>query len=244
MPSALKRAPEKLLIASAGRKIPVVIRRNTRAKRIILRIDESLGLPVLTLPARTSLVHGENFLRSHLEWLQERMRSLAPASPFADGSAFPLRGFPCRIRSVRGRGVVMLERRASGLVLAVPGEPEFLPRRVADWLRREARRDLERAVGRHALALGRAPKRIRIADPKSRWGSCSADRVLTFSWRLILAPAKVLDYLAAHEVAHLREMHHGPKFWALVEKLDPDYEAARVWLNKSGVALSAVGRAV
>ena len=123
MLSVPKRAPEKLLIASAGRKIPVVIRRNTRAKRLILRIDEALGLPVLTLPARTSLVHGEDFLRRGIAWLEERMRGLAPASPFADGSAFPLRGFPCRIRSVRGRGVVTLERRATGRLL-VPGEPD------------------------------------------------------------------------------------------------------------------------
>src|SRR4051812_31182201 len=98
MPTALKRAPEKLLIASAGRKIPVVIRRNARAKRLIIRIDEALGLPVLTLPARTSLAHGESFLRRHMAWVEERMRGLAPASPFTDGGTFPLRGFPCRIR--------------------------------------------------------------------------------------------------------------------------------------------------
>ena len=242
MPSSLKRAPEKLLIASAGRRIPVVIRRNARARRLILRVDEVLGLPVLTLPSRTSINQGEQFLQRNMEWLKERLEQLAPPAPFADGSVFPLRGTPCRIRSRRGRGIVTLERRESGFLLGVPGEPEFLARRVTDWLRREARRDLERAVARHAKALGRTPKRLRISDPKSRWGSCSAEGVLTFSWRLVLAPPRVLDYLAAHEVAHLKEMHHGPKFWALVEKLDPDYEGARAWLNKGGVALSAVGR--
>ena len=118
-------------------------------------------------------------------------------------------------------------------MLSVPGEPEFLARRVTEWLRREARRDLERAVARHAKALGRKPGGLRVGDPKSRWGSCSSKGVLTFSWRLVLAPPRVLDYLAAHEVAHLKEMNHGRKFWALVERLDPDYEAARAWLNKS-----------
>jgi predicted metal-dependent hydrolase len=243
MASALKRAPEKLLIASAGRRIPVVIRRNARARRLILRIDEALGLPILTLPARTSLTHGEDFLRRNIAWLEERLRLLAPSAPFSAGSVFPLRGTPCRIQARRGRGIVTLERRGGEFVLTVPGEPEFLARRITDWLKREARRDLERAVARHANALGRAPTAIRVGDPKSRWGSCSSKGALTFSWRLVLAPPKVLSYLAAHEVAHLRELNHGRKFWALVERLDPDHETARAWLNKGGVALSAVGRA-
>jgi len=243
MASVPKRALEKLLIAAAGRRIPVVIRRNARARRLILRVDEALGLPILTLPARTSLIHGEQFLRRNIVWLEERLRQLAPAAPFSHGGVFPLRGTPCRIQERRGRGIVTLERRSEEYVLSVPGEPEFLARRITDWLKREARRDLERAVARHARALGRTPAGIRVGDPKSRWGSCSAKGVLTFSWRLVLAPPRVLDYLAAHEVAHLKEMNHGAKFWALVERLDPDHEVARAWLNKGGVALSAVGRA-
>jgi predicted metal-dependent hydrolase len=243
MRADLKHSPEKLSIASAGRRVSVVIRRNSRARRLILRVDEALGLPVLTLPPRTSLTQAEHFLKKHVDWLDEKLRSLAPPAPFSDGGAFPLRGVPCRIRARRGPGIVALERGGEELVLHVPGEPEFLARRVTDWLRREARRDLERAVARHAEALGRSPAGIRVGDPKSRWGSCSAKGVLTFSWRLVLAPPRVLHYLTAHEVAHLREMNHGRKFWALVERLDPDHEAARAWLNKAGVGLSAVGRA-
>ena len=220
----------------------MVIRRNARARRLILRVDESLGLPVLTLPSRTSLIQGEQFLQKNISWLEDRLGQLAPAAPFSDGSVFPLRGTPCRIRGRRGRGIITLARRESGFLLTVPGEPEFMARRITEWLRREARRDLERAVARHSKALGRFPKSLRVSDPKSRWGSCSAAGVLTFSWRLVLAPPRVLDYLAAHEAAHLKEMHHGAKFWALVERLDPDFEAARAWLNKGGVALSAVGR--
>jgi predicted metal-dependent hydrolase len=223
MPTASKRAPEKLLIAAAGRRIPVAIKRNPRARRLILRVDEALGLPVLTLPTRTS-------------------RLIAPPAPFEDGATFPLRGLPCRVRAISGRGVASLERRGEGYLLTVPGEPEFLARRISDFLRREARRDLTAAVARHEAAIGRRAAKIRIADPKSRWGSCSSARVLTFSWRLILAPPRVLDYLAAHEVAHLRIMNHGPRFWTLVDELDPDNGIARAWLNKAGVGLSAVGR--
>jgi len=242
MPTALKRAPEKLHIAAAGRRIPVAIRRNPKARRLILRVDETLGLPVLTLPSRTSLSTAERFLREHIGWVEERLRLLSPPAPFEDGATFPLRGLPCRIRSRGGRGVTRAERRGDGYVLTVYGEAEFVARRITDFLRREARRDLEAAVLRHQEKIGRRAARIRIADPKSRWGSCSSGRVLTFSWRLVLAPPRVLDYLAAHEVAHLRIMNHGARFWALVDELDPDNTIARAWLTKAGVGLSAVGR--
>jgi hypothetical protein len=242
MTTAPKRAPEQLLIAAAGRRISVAIKRNPRAQRLILRIDEALGLPVLTLPRRTPLTSAERFLRENIGWLEERLRLLSPPAPFEDGATFPLRGLPCRIRTCRGRGLIALERRSDGYLLTVPGEPEFLARRVTDFLRREARHDISAAVARHEQAIGRRATKIRIADPKSRWGSCSSTRVLTFSWRLVLAPPRVLDYLAAHEVAHLRIMNHGPKFWALIDAIDPDHAVARAWLNKAGVGLSAVGR--
>jgi predicted metal-dependent hydrolase len=242
MPIALKRAPEKLHIAAAGRRIPVVVKRNARARRLILRVDEAVGMPVLTLPRRATLSDASRFLRQNIQWLEEQLRSLTPSSPFAPGATFPLRGLPCRIRSRPGRGVVTLEKRVGTYVLTVPGDPEFLARRVTDFLRKEARRDITAAVARHEKALGRKAARIRVSDPKSRWGSCSSNRVLTFSWRLVLAPPRVLDYLAAHEVAHLKEMNHGPKFWSLVDRLDPDHRIARAWLNTAGVALSAIGR--
>jgi predicted metal-dependent hydrolase len=242
MLALLKRSPEKLLIASAGRRIPVAIKRNPRARRMILRVDEALGMPVLTLPTRTAVSTAERFLKLHLEWLDQNVRLLAPRAPFVDGATFPLRGILCTIRARGGRGLIELQRRSTGYLLSVPGDPEFLARRVSDWLRREARSDLSAAVARHEKAIGKKAARIRIADPKSRWGSCSSDRVLTFSWRLVLAPPRVLDYLAAHEVAHLRIMNHGPRFWQLVEELAPHHEKARAWLNDTGAGLAAIGR--
>ncbi|MYZ47502.1 M48 family metallopeptidase, partial [Propylenella binzhouense] len=128
-----------------------------------------------------------------------------------------------------------------GTELHVPGERAHLPRRVGDWLRREARSDLEDAVARHCAAAGCRHTALRIGDARTRWGSCTAKGVLTFSWRLVLAPPSVLDYLAAHEVAHLREMNHGPGFWRLVAELDPDFDAARRWLKRNGAGLHAVG---
>jgi predicted metal-dependent hydrolase len=239
---ALKRSPEQLVARVAGRKLAVLVKRNARARRMILRIDESLGIPVITLPNRTALAKGEDFLRQNLGWLESRLDRMAPGVPFCDGSVFPLRGAPCRIVHRGGRGVVGLEKRASGWVLLVPGEADFVHRRITEWVKREARHDLERAVAWYTRHVGRRETHIRVADPKSRWGSCSSTGVLTFSWRLVLAPPFVLDYLAAHEVAHLREMNHGPRFWALLERLEPDYEFARDWLTREGPKLSAIGR--
>jgi predicted metal-dependent hydrolase len=241
---ALKRGPECLCVEVAGREIPVAVTRNARARRLILRLDSASGQPIVTLPARTALAEGERFLLKNIGWLEQRLARAADAAPFKPGRVFPFRGKPCRIVYRGGRGLVRLDRDEGGLRLSVPGEREHIARRVSDWLKRTARRDFERAVARHAETLGKQPAAIRIGDPKSRWGSCSARRVLAFSWRLVLAPPYVLDYLAAHEVAHLAHMNHGPKFWATVARLDPDYEAAQLWLRQHGAALHAVGRQV
>jgi predicted metal-dependent hydrolase len=239
---ALKRGPERISVQIAGREVPVSIKRNARARRLILRLEPASGLPVLTLPARTSLAKGEGFLRQNLGWLEARLGRCAKAIPFSHGTVFTLRGQPCRVVHRAGRGLVRLEPEAGDMRLCVPGDEAHLPRRVTDWLKREARRDFDSAVTRLSAQLGRTPAGIRIGDARSRWGSCSSRGVLTFSWRLILAPPHVLDYLAAHEVAHLAEMNHGPKFWALVARLDPQHGRARAWLKANGSGLHAVGR--
>lgn len=222
--------------------LAVTVIRNARAKRLILRIDAASGQPRVTLPARTSLAQAERFLRNHAGWLEARLQRLPEAVGFSDGAVLPLRGEPCRIEHRGGRGLVRLEMRAGAAILSVPGEAAHLGRRITDWLKREARRDLAAAVARHAAAIGRTPKSIRVGDARSRWGSCTSAGTLTFSWRLVLAPTAVLDYLAAHEVAHLAEMNHSAGFWALVKRLDPDLDAARRWLKQHGPTLHAVGR--
>lgn len=239
---ALKRAPELLSVTIDGRRIEIAVRRNPRARRLTLRLDSAEGGPVVTLPARVALAEGQRFLDRHAGWLAERLERLPPPIPFADGACFPFRGMACRVSHRGGRGIVRLDATGGEPVLQVPGEAAHLSRRLGDWLKREARRDLAAAVARHAEAVGRRPRLIRIGDARSRWGSCTAAGVLTFSWRLVLAPPAVLDYLAAHEVAHLVEMNHGRRFWKLVAELDPDFEAARRWLKRHGAALQAVGR--
>ena len=113
--------------------------------------------------------------------------------------------------------------------------------RVGDFLKREAKRDLEAASRRAAEKLGVSVKRVSVRDQSSRWGSCSSTGVLSYSWRLILAPPFVLEYLAVHEVAHLKEMNHSPRFWRLVKEHCPDTARAKAWLDAHGSDLHRYG---
>ena len=155
----------------------------------------------------------------------------------------PLRGAPHRVvHRPHVRGTVWTERNDAGeRLLCVAGAPPHHNRRVGDFLRREAQRDLDAASRRYAEVLDVAIKRISVRDQSSRWGSCSNTGVLSFSWRLILAPPYVLDYLAAHEVAHLVELNHSPKFWRLLKRLNPDCERAKAWLDTHGTDLHRYG---
>jgi len=136
-----------------------------------------------------------------------------------------------------GRAPVSIDRDAVRPTIRVEGQPEHTPRRLLDWLKREARRKIDERVWIYAEQLGVTPKRITIRDTTSRWGSCSSTRSLSFSWRLILAPASVLDYVVAHEVSHLRELNHRPRFWRLVETLVADIDKSQNWLSENGTML-------
>jgi predicted metal-dependent hydrolase len=155
----------------------------------------------------------------------------------------PLRGVPHRIVHRRGvRGTVWTEADARGEPqLCVAGDAPHVDRRIGDFLRREAKRELEAASLQYAAALGVKVRRIVVRDQSSRWGSCSTNGVLSYSWRLILAPSHVLQYLAAHEVAHLVEMNHSARFWRLVQRLCPTHERAKVWLDLHGTDLHRYG---
>jgi len=223
--------------------VAIALRRHPRARNYTLRVGSAKGAPVLTMPARGSLAEARAFLDRHAGWLVNQIGKLPPVRPIADGETVPLRGVDHRIRHVGiARGTVTVATGADGMpVLLVPGRAEHLRRRVVDFLKREAKRDLERAAFRHAMMLGVRITAIRLRDQASRWGSCTATGHLSFSWRLILAPPFVLDYLAAHEVAHLHEMNHSPRFWHLVESVCPETTAARAWLNREGPRLHAIG---
>ncbi|HUD87394.1 MAG TPA: SprT family zinc-dependent metalloprotease, partial [Xanthobacteraceae bacterium] len=219
------------------------VRRHRQARRYTLRIQSATREVILTIPPRGTLKEAREFAQQHGSWIAARLGRLPEAVPFADGVVVPLRGVPHRIAHRRGvRGTVWTETDTSGEpVLCVAGNAPHIDRRVGDFLRCEARRDLETASLRFAAELGVAVRRVTVRDQASRWGSCSTTGMLSFSWRLILAPPHVLDYLAAHEVAHLIEMNHSARFWRLVQRLCPDHERAKVWLDVHGTDLHRYG---
>ena len=221
----------------------VRVRRHRQARRYTLRIQSATREVILTIPPRGTLKEAREFAQQHGSWIAARLGRLPEAVPFADGVVVPLRGVPHRIAHRRGvRGTVWTETEPGGEpVLCVAGNAPHIDRRIGDFLRREARRDLEIASLRFAAELGVAVRRVAVRDQASRWGSCSTAGVLSFSWRLILAPSFVLNYLAAHEVAHLVEMNHSARFWRLVQRLCPDHERAKVWLDVHGSDLHRYG---
>jgi hypothetical protein len=222
---------------------PVRLRRHRQARRYTLRIQAATRDVILTMPPRGSLKEARAFAQKHGGWIAARLGRLPEAAPFADGVVMPLRGVPHRIAYRRGmRGTVWTEVAPSGeRLLCVAGLGPHVGRRIGDFLRREAKRDLETASLRYAGQLGLVVRRVTVRDQSSRWGSCSTTGVLSFSWRLILAPSGILEYLAAHEVAHLIEMNHSAKFWRLVQRLCPDHERAKVWLDVHGADLHRYG---
>jgi predicted metal-dependent hydrolase len=223
----------------------VRVRRHPQARRYTLRIQAATREVVLTMPPRGSLKEARAFAEKHGGWIAARLGRLPAAVPFAHGTVIPIRGLDHRIDHRRGaRGTIWIEISADGArLLCVAGEAPHVGRRVADHLKREAKRDLEAACRRYAAHLGVGIRRVSIRDQASRWGSCSTTGVLSFSWRLILAPPFVLDYLAAHEVAHLVEMNHSPRFWRTVLGICADTRRAKHWLDTHGAELHRYGMA-
>jgi predicted metal-dependent hydrolase len=235
--------PSTLLVKHGSQIFSVRLRRHRRARRYTLRIHPSDREAILTMPPRGTLAEAKDFAQRHGGWIAARLGRLPKAAPFQPGTVLPLRGVPHRIVHRPGvRGTVWTETRDSGeRILCVAGRPEHIERRVHDYMKREVRADLQDAVQSCAGLLGVKVKRLSIRDQSSRWGSCTSGGSLSFSWRLILAPPFVLDYLAAHEVAHLVEMNHSPRFWRVVGKACDHVERAKKWLDTYGNDLHRYG---
>jgi predicted metal-dependent hydrolase len=231
-------------VPHCGETFRVTLKRTTAARRFTLRVRAPSGDIILTMPARASLSDAKSFAESHAAWIGTRLARLPRRVSFEPGETVPLRGVMHKITPRRvARGTVWVELpsatdpREGAPLLCVNAEPCFVPRRVRDFLVAEARRDLESAVARYARALGARPRKLTLRDTRSRWGSCSSAGSLSFSWRLVMAPSFVLDYLAAHEVAHLLHMNHSAAFWSAVAGACPDSARAEAWLEAHGASL-------
>jgi predicted metal-dependent hydrolase len=245
MSSALfRRPPDPVTIEVAFDRATyqVRLRRNRSARRYTLRIQAATREVLLTMPLRGSLADAKAFAQKNGGWIATRLGRLPGPAPFIDGAIVPLRGRPHRVVHRPGaRGTVWVETIDGEALLCVAGGLPHVSRRIADYLKREAKRDLDAASRRYAGALGAAVARVSVRDTSSRWGSCSATGALSFSWRLILAPPHVLDYLAAHEAAHLVELSHAPRFWHIVRGICPEMDRAKAWLDAHGADLHRYG---
>ena len=213
--------------------IAVLVRRNARARRMTLRVPRAGGGPVLTMPGLMPLATGRAFVADKAEWLRATVAAMPGPRIVAEGARLPVAG-----REVVLRALPLRQVRLEDGVLAVPlGRP--MGAVVQAWLKHRAHVALREAVDRHAASLGRQPRALSLRDTRSRWGSCTSDGRLMFSWRLAMAPPPVLDYVAAHEVAHLAHMDHSPRFWAQVEALMPGHAPHRAWLREHGAALQS-----
>lgn len=235
---AKPKIPATTTIEVDGVAVVVTVKVNARSKSYRLSLPAS-G-PVLTLPPHGKWAEAEAFLNRHQGWLAARLKRAPEATSFAEGSMVPVRGVPHRVVATgRIRGRVEVAEMDGEMVLLVPGDAAHQARRLTDWLKEEALADLEVRSAHHAARLGVSIKAIRMREQKSRWGSCSSSGNINYNWRLILAPPFVLDYVAAHEVAHLVEMNHSAAFWATVKKTMPDMEKGRAWLKAHGRQLMA-----
>lgn len=214
--------------------VEVHLKRSSRARRFSLRVSRLDGKVTLSMPLRAREGEALAFLKGNEDWLRQTLSAM-PASALrvvGHGVAIPVEGRDLVLTPATGRGVRVEEDR-----LLVPGDSATAGPRVAAWLKVLARDRLATASTRYAGLVGRRYTSLAIRDTRSRWGSCSPDGRLMYSWRLILAPPQVLDYVAAHEVAHLVELNHSPAYWRVVTGICPDWKRHRDWLKANGSIL-------
>ncbi len=231
-----------------NRTVPVDLKVNRRAKRLILKVDPVHGRVLVTAPSKRAIPQAINFAQSRAGWIDEQLKAASGAKPFVDGGVCPYRGGEYHLKSsdaARGRTKIVRHPSdgAAGEII-VGGEAAHLNRRLVDWLKSEARRVFVERSDFYAAKVRAERGPISIRDMRTRWGSCSRQGALSYSWRLILAPPWILDYVAAHECAHLKHLNHSPAYWRLLASLDVDADAARNWFHEYGETLYGYGIAV
>jgi len=229
-----RRIVRRELLKIDGCAVELNVRLNPRATRLIVKVHPTNGEVMVIAPSKRALDRAVEFARGQTDWIARQLAKVPSRVVLQPGSRIPFRGQEHLIAHA-DQGVVSIDEDKP--VIRVAGRAEHAPRRLLDFLKKQARQELEAKIEGYAKTLAIRPSRITLRDTASRWGSCSSTRSLSFSWRLILAPPFVLDYVAAHEMAHLKEMNHGPKFWKLVRELAGDVRKPQEWLRQYGSAL-------
>jgi predicted metal-dependent hydrolase len=224
--------------------VRVVLKVNRQARRVSVRVDASRNEVVAVARSERGLAQAVAFANERAIWIQSHLINRPKETPFAPGSIIPFRGKSLRLDHKPGSSAARLIDDLFDPHILSGGEGDAYARRIERLLRREAHRVLSERTEAHATALGLKVPKVSIGDPASRWGSCTPSLgSIRYSWRLILAPDDVLDYVAAHETAHLIHADHSPDFWRVVHGLVGDEKRFRKWLKREGMALHAIGRA-
>ena len=232
---AQRRVVHRELLRIDGRAVEMSVKLNSRARRLIVKVHPATGEVIVIAPSKRALDRAVEFARGETDWIAKQLAQVPSRVVLVPGARIPFRGEDHFIvRDSEERTVSVDEDRP---VIRVGGRAEHASRRIVDYLKRRARQELEAKAFELAARIGAKPRRVTVRDTASRWGSCSSTRSLSFSWRLILAPPFVLDYVVAHEVAHLKEMNHGPAFWRLVRELAGEVKRPQSWLRQHGVSL-------
>ncbi|HUG14464.1 MAG TPA: SprT family zinc-dependent metalloprotease [Thermomicrobiales bacterium] len=213
------------------------VRHSERARRMSLRVLPGRGLEVV-LPRGSSLRDAEGLVRREQDWVLRALERFSGdgGDGLRGGASLPWLDERLTLSLEPGERVSVT--RAGDIVTITTTDSQLAALALEAWYRAQARVVLRERALRHASTLRVEVRRVTIKDTRSRWGSCSERGNLNFSWRLMLAPRAVMDYVVAHEVAHLRELNHSPRFWAHVAALCPDYRAQRRWLRLHGAALA------
>jgi predicted metal-dependent hydrolase len=215
--------------------ISITLRRSARAQRFSLRVAQADGRVTLSLPARARESDALDFARAQEAWLRAALAKMPQGLDVVLGGKVPVEGALLTITAGQGRSV-----RIQDGALIVPGDSDRTSARIAAYLKVRARDRLAAASDLYAGQIGRKVTQISLRDTRSRWGSCTSTGALMYNWRLIMAPPAVLDYVAAHEVAHMIEMNHAPAFWDVVARLYPGWRTQRAWLKRHGGQLQAI----
>lgn len=234
MPVPTIRIMQEPLFPQTIKGFSIVVQRNRKATRLRLKVDPMRDRVVLTIPYRCTLSRADEFLREKKNWLLDEIEMLPARVALTYDMTLPILGKQTKIipSTRRSRMKHILP------ILATPAQCEDTVKRI---LKHRLMEYIIPRAERYADLVGKDIKRIRLVETTSRFASCSPNGVLSFSWRLVFAPRLVIDYVIAHEVAHLRELHHGPKFWDLVEEICPGYERQRSWLKREGLQLFRYG---
>lgn len=220
------------LVLSGNPPVTILLRRSQQARRLSLRVSRLDGRVTMTLPTFTPEREAQTFAQQKEDWIRDTLIDQPVVCRPALGGHILLAGIKVPIVACVRRAAIFEAGQ-----LKVPGPPARVPVRVAAYLKLTASQQLRAASDHHSARLGVSYTRLTMRDTRSRWGSCSSSGNLMYSWRLIMAPPAVLDYVAAHEVAHLREMNHSHRFWSLVQDLCPAYKTHQHWLRDNGSLL-------